>query len=407
MLELFNMLQSRLPIKTLKENPKDSEAINHQLLVRGGFVSQLASGIFSFLPLGFRVLKRIESIIREEMDSLGAQEILMPAIHPKSLWQEVGRWDTYEPPLFKFKDQHKRELCLGPTHEEVITDLVRQNVSSYRDLPFSWYQIQDKFRNEIRATGGLLRTREFLMKDLYSFHATGEDFDDFYEKVSDTYREIYKKVGVEAVKTKADSGSIGGSQSHEFVVLAESGEDTIFVCEKCDWAQNKELGEPEKCQDCGGKMETKKGIEVGHIFRLDTKYSDPMGATFTDARGKKHPIIMGCYGIGLGRLMATIVESSHDDNGIIWPENVAPFDIHLISLPGGEEKAKEVYGKLSKDKEVLFDDRDLSAGEKFAESDLIGIPERIVVSKKTLESDSVEIKKRGEKEGKIVKISEL
>lgn len=388
------MLQSKFFAKTVKQAPRDAVTVSHKLLVKADYIDQLAAGIYTLLPLGFRVFKKIEQIIREEMDAIGGQEFIMPVLSPKSLWLESGRWDTIDPPLFIVKDRHGKELALGPTHEEVITDLVRRRIKSYKDLPFSLYQIQNKFRNEMRSTGGLLRVREFVMKDLYSFHADAKNLSDFYGKVVEAYVNIYERCGVKTVMVQADSGSIGGDESNEFVVLAESGEDTIVVCQKCNWAGNLENTKKQKdCPNCHGKLKEKKGIEAGHIFKLNDNYSSKMKATFVDQKGKSKPVIMGCYGIGLGRLLATIVEASHDAKGIIWPQAVAPFQVHLLSLQKNK-KADKIYQDLKKKGiEVLYDDRDASAGEKFADADLIGIPYRLVISGKT--QDKIELKARG------------
>lgn len=361
------MRQSELFYKTKKQAPKDVEMISHKLLLRGDFIDQLIAGVYSFLPLGWRVHNKIENIIREEMNAIGGQEIFMPTLQPKALWEETGRWEHMDPPLFKLKDQHKKDLALGPTHEEVITDLVRKRVESYKDLPFALYQIQNKFRNETRPTGGLLRAREFVMKDLYSFHVSEQDLERYYSKVQKAYIKIFKRCGLKIVPVKADSGTIGGSLSHEFISV--------------------------------------KKIESGHTFDLGTKYSKAMDATFIDKEGKKKPIVMGCYGIGVGRLMTAIIEVYHDKKGIIWPESVAPFDVHLIAMDGVKKEADKLYNDLiKKDIDVLYDDRSETAGVKLVESDLIGIPTRVVISEKTLKKDSVEIKKRKERGAKLVKI---
>jgi len=407
------MKHSRFFSKTKKETPKEAEVISHQLLLRGDFVSQIASGVYNFLPLGWRVIKKIEGIIREEMEGLEAKEVLLSSLIPKALWAETKRWNTIDPPLFKLKDRHKKTFGLGSTHEEVLTDLVRKRVSSYKDLPFSLYQIQNKFRNEMRSTGGLLRTREFIMKDLYSFHSNEEDLTKFYEKVKKAYFKIFKKCGLEALCVEADPGTIGGKLSHEFMVVSEAGEDTILICKKCGYGANVEkVGKIKKCPRCKSKLEKKHSIEVGHIFALGTKYSRKMGANFADKAGRSKPIIMGCYGIGLPRLMAAVVEVHHDEKGIIWPESVAPFQTHLLLLdtaPKIKKIAERLYEDLQKAKsEVLYDDREgKTAGEKFADADLIGIPWRMVVSEKTLRQNSVEIKKRKERKTKLVPLSKF
>jgi prolyl-tRNA synthetase len=405
------MKQSELFFKTKKETPKEAETISHKLLIRGDFVEQTISGVFRFLPLGFLVLKKIEKIIREEMLKLGAQEVYLPVLQNKNLWLETGRWEKIDPPLFKFKDRHQKEIALGPTHEEEITDIVRRRVNSYKDLPFSLFQIQVKFRNEMRASGGLLRNREFIMKDLYSFHTCEEDLMKFYEKAKDAYFKIFNRCGLKAFCVEADPGTIGGKISHEFMVLAESGEDRVLFCQKCNSAERFGSGQ-KKCKNCGSILKEKRAIEVGHIFNLGTKYSQAMNAYFFDKAGKRKPLVMGCYGIGLPRLMATIVEVNHDQKGICWPKEVAPFNVHLIPVEK-KLRVKKVAEKLYQDLkkrhiEVLYDDRDdVSVGEKFADSDLIGIPLRVVVSEKTLAKKSVEIKKRDEKKSKLIKLTDF
>ncbi|MDI6591756.1 MAG: proline--tRNA ligase [Patescibacteria group bacterium] len=407
------MLQSQLFAKIKKETPKEAEVISHKYLVRGEFIEQSFSGVYRFLPLGFRVLKKIEEIIRAEMRKLGAQELYLPALQNKNFWLETNRWETIDPPLFKLKDRHQKETALGSTHEEEITDIVRKRIKSYRDLPFSLFQIQEKFRNEIRATGGLLRTREFLMKDLYSFHSNEKDLINFYQKVKMAYFRIFKRCGLTTLCVEAATGTIGGELSHEFMVLSEAGEDRILICKKCNFGANIEkIGERTKCPKCKGQLEKRNSIEVGHIFNLGTKYSQAMGANFVDKNGKSFPIVMGCYGIGLPRLMAAIVEIWHDEKGIIWPKEVAPFQIHLIPIESTQKVkkiAKNLYQDLQEQGiEVLYDDReDKTPGEKFAEADLIGIPYRIVISERTIKSNSVEVKERKEKGTKLVKIKSL
>ncbi len=405
------MKQSQLFAKSKKEAPKGAEAVSHQYLIRGDFIDQLSAGVYSFLPLGWRVYHRIEQIIKQEMDVLGGQELNLPTLIPKKLWQETNRWQEIDPPLFIVKDRHKKDFGLGPTHEEVITDLVRQRVSSYADLPLYLYQIQNKFRNEMRATGGLLRVREFMMKDLYSFSVSERETKEFYNQVRKSYWRIFEKCGLKAICAEADSGTIGGSLSHEFILPAEIGEDRVLVCNDCDYGANVEkAGEIKECPKCKGKLSEKNGIEIGHTFFLGTKYSQAMKAEFADQAGRQKPIVMGCYGIGLGRLIAAIVEANHDGQGIAWPDLVAPFDIHLIALAGDRVKpaAEKLYQALTQQgKQVLFDDRDKTAGEKFAEADLIGIPLRMVVSEKTLEKGAVEIKKRASNKTELIKIDKV
>lgn len=406
------MFQSTLFGYTLKEAPREAESPSHRYLTRGAYINQLGSGIYSLLPLGYRVYKKIEGIIREEINAVGGQELLMPSLQPGTLWKETGRWETIDPPLFKLQDRHEKTLALGSTHEEVVTDLARTYIRSYRDLPCAVYQIQTKFRNEMRATGGLLRVREFIMKDLYSFHATPEDLDQYYELVKQAYLRIYKRCGVNALPIGASSGSIGGNSSNEFACIAHSGEDKIAVCSNCNFAANVEIMEKhDTCLQCGHAINLQHAIEVGHIFKLGTKYSEKMNATFIDEQGKKQELIMGCYGIGIGRLLATAVEVHHDDKGIIWPLSIAPFHVHLIPLTNKkntegtiEKTSLSLYEHLQKRGiDVLYDDRPgLTAGEKFNDSDLLGIPIRLVVSEKTLACDSVELKLRSSGESEIM-----
>ena len=397
------MKQSQIFSKTKKEVAKQIETDSHKLLIRADLVSQVAAGVYSFLPLGWRVYKNIEAIIREEMEGLDAAEIFMPSLVPQNLWMETGRWTTIDPPLFRVKDRHNKLFGLGPTHEEVVTDLVRKRVESYKDLPFSVFQIQNKFRNEMRASGGLLRTREFIMKDLYSFHASEEDAVKFYNRVKKSYFNIFKRCGLEPVCVEADSGTIGGSISHEFVVISDVGEDRILICDKCDFAANIEkAGRIKKCPQCSCVLKMKRAIEVGHVFLLGTKYSQAMKALFKDKSGVSHPIIMGCYGIGLPRLLSVVIEMNHDEKGIVWPKNLAPFQVHLIALENDtkvKKSADRIYQDLQKANiEVLYDDReDKTAGEKLIESDLLGLPYRIVVSERTLSKNCAEIKKRTDK----------
>lgn len=405
------MRQSQLFAKIKKESSKEIESISHKYLTRADFIDQLASGIYSFLPLGWMVHKKIENIIREEMINIGGQEVFLPVLAPKNLWLETNRWNTIDPPLFKVKNRHGTEFALGPTHEEVITDLVRQRIKSYKELPVCLFQIQNKFRNEMRATGGLLRVKEFIMKDLYSFHSSQTEATRFYQKIKKAYFHIFKRCELKPVCVEADPGTIGGELSHEFMVLSETGEDKVLICEKCDFAGSVEKFKTIKfCLKCKAQLKKFSSIESAHAFYLGTKYSKVMGANFVNEKGKQQSIIMGCYGIGLGRLMATIVEAHHDNKGIIWPNSVAPFQIHLIPIEYSSLKIKKVaenlYQDLQKQEiEVLYDDRkEKTTGEKFAEADLIGIPIRIVVSERTLEKDCVEIKKRSEQKTKLIKI---
>jgi len=408
------MKQSQLFTKTLKSLPKEEISINAQLLIRAGFIDKLMAGVYSFLPLGFFVLKKIENIIREEMKNISAQEILMPALHPKENWQVTKRWDILDV-LFKLKSREEKEYALGSTHEEIVVPLTKKFILSWKDLPVFIFQIQDKFRDELRAKSGLLRGREFIMKDLYSFHLDEKDLDDYYKKVSDAYFRIFERCQIaEKTYLTLASGGTFSKYSHEFQTISSAGEDIIFICQNCDLAINKEIKEEIKeCPNCGSKnFKEEKSIEVGNIFKLGTKYSQPFGLTVKDKNGKEKPVIMGCYGIGLGRLMGVIVEVWHDEKGIIWPSAVAPFDVHLIQIEN-TQKVKKTAEKLYKDLqkkgvEVLYDDReDKTAGEKLVDCDLIGIPIRIVVSEKTLKRNCVEIKRREKEKIKLIRIKYL
>ena len=409
------MKQSQFFVKTLKDAPKDEVSLNAQLLIRAGFVDKLTAGVYTFLPLGFRVLKNIEKIIREEMISAGALELLLPALHPKSNWQETGRWDTYDS-LFRFTSHYtKTEYTLGPTHEEIISPLAGRFNLSYRNLPFALFQIQNKFRDEARAKSGLLRGREFFMKDLYSFHRNEADLNDYYEGMKGVYRKIFSRAGLGHITylTFASGGSFS-KHSHEFQALTPSGEDRIHICDKCAVAVNEEIIKDQNtCPECGnGDLREEKAVEVGNIFKLRTKFSEPFALTYKDENGKNEAVEMGCYGIGLNRLMGTVVEAHHDDRGIVWPEAVAPFKYHLIAI-GESAAVKSESDRFYEDLKkrgagVFYDDRDgVSAGEKFSEADLIGIPVRLVVSEKTIKKGGVELKKRGDNQARTVKIEEL
>lgn len=409
------MRQSQLFTKTLKDAPKDERGKNAQFLTRGGFIYKEMAGVYTFLPLGLKALRKIENIIREEMNSIGGQEILMTVLQPKNLWQETGRWaKEIGQVMYKCKEDGK-EIGLGPTHEEMITDIARHYLKSYDDLPVYIYQIQTKFRKEPRARSGLLRGREFDMKDLYSFHATEEDFKNYYEKVKKAYIRILKRCGLESIITEASGAGFTKGYTHEFQVLADGGEDRIIYCKKHHFAQNREIAKlkaNDKCPVCKGKLSQGNSIEVANIFPLKIKYSQAMKAHFIGKDGKRKLIIMGCYGIGPSRIMGTIVEVHHDQKGIIWPKDIAPAKIHLISLQGNravKKTAEKIYQDLQKQKiEVLYDDREgKSAGEKFAEADLIGIPYRLVVSEKTLLKKAIEVKKRKEKKTRLLKIENL
>jgi len=405
------MNQSQLFYKTRKETPSDADSINASYLIRAGFVEKHMAGVYGILPLGFKVLKKIENIIQEEMNAIGGQEILMNVLQPKELWDETGRWEEMKEIFYQMKDVRGKEIGLAPTHEEQVTDIVRNKINSYKDLPVALYQIQTKFRNEARAKSGLLRGREFIMKDLYSFHTDEKDFDAYYEKAKEAYLKVFKRFGLENTKIVEASGGVFSKYSHEFQTLAPSGEDTIFYCDKCDFAQNKEIAEVsdgDKCPKCDGKIVKANSIEVGNIFPLKNKFSKAMGAKYLDQEGKEKEMIMGCYGIGLTRSFATVVEVLFDStkNKMTWPKEVAPFNVHLISLQKKDE-AEKIYNDLvEKNIEVLYDDRDVSAGEKFAEADLIGCPIRIIVSEKSLAAGGVEFVDNQVGETKVINMDE-
>ncbi|MBI1911820.1 MAG: proline--tRNA ligase [Deltaproteobacteria bacterium] len=551
---------SKMLLPTLKETPADADVISQKLMMRAGMIRKVAAGIYNLLPLGLRVINKVEEIVRQEMNRAGAQEVSMPVVIPAELWQESGRWEQYGKELLRFRDRHDREFCLGPTHEEVITDMVRREVRSYRELPLNLYQIQTKFRDEIRPRFGLMRGREFTMKDAYSFHATDESADLEYQNMYETYKRIFERCGLAFKAVEADTGAIGGRFSHEFTVLAESGEDAIASCDTCSYAANVERAEvreadsksteapkpfervsspgkktieevsgylkiaPQKliktliydtdkglvaalvrgdyelneiklknitdaswvklaeegqvreatgsptgfagpiglkipvyadnsikyivngatganeadahlinvnpsrdfkatyadirnavnadlCPRCNGHLEIKRGIEVGHIFKLGTKYSEAMGATFLDEEGKERPIIMGCYGIGIGRTAAAAIEQNHDEFGIIWPKPLAPFGCEVVAVNIKDEETSKtavaIYGAL-KDKgiDALLDDRDERAGVKFKDADLIGIPVRVTIGERNLKQGLVEIKERKSGQVKLVKVEE-
>lgn len=416
------MLQSKLLAKTKKKISKALKPKSYGFLIKGDFVEQLSAGIFSFLPLGFRVIKKIENIIREEMNSIGGQEVFLPSLQPKEIWQKTNRWNNMDPPLFKLQDRHKKEFALGSTHEEVITKIARDRIQSFRDLPLYAYQIQNKFRNEMRSTSGLLRNREFLMKDLYSFHADEKDLNKYFDKVAKSYEKIFKRCSLLAIKTQALGGTISdkGARTLEFQVKAEVGEDKIIVCKKCGFAENSETintmeAVQHVCKECKagkGKLQEVKAVELGHIFCLGDKYSKAFNFKYIDKKGKPNPVIMGCYGIGIGRLMGAAAEIHNDEKGLVWPDEIAPFRAHLIQIENNK-KVKTAAQKIEQDLEsskieTLYDDRtEKSPGEKFADADLIGIPLRIVVSERTLEKGSVELKKRKEKNVRLVKLQRL
>jgi prolyl-tRNA synthetase len=413
------MKQSQLFTKTQKEVPSEETSAGTQLLLRGGFIDRAAAGIYTILPLGYMVLEKIEKVIAQAMDGLGAQRVVMPSLVPKKFWEATGRWKELDV-LYKVKGRGSEEYGLGATLEEIVTPLAQRYAFSYKDFPFAIYQIQTKFRDEPRAKSGLLRGREFLMKDLYSFHVDQKESDDHYERVKETYFFIFKSVGIvgDTYLTLASGGTFS-KFSHEFQTCCDAGEDTIYLCENCGFAVNREIkNEYPKCPDCGGnRYEEKKAIEIGNIFKLGTKYSAAFGFEAVGDDGGKIPVLMNCYGIGLTRLMGALAEIGRDDKGLIWPGSVAPFSAHLLALAARDVKVnnnikqtcKKIYDGLQKRNiNVLYDDRaDRSAGEKFNDADLLGIPWRLVVSEKTIEKDSVEVKRRDSKETQLISLDKL
>jgi len=405
------MQQSVLYPKTRKSAPKGAESVNHQLLVRAGFIDQLMAGSWTLLPFGQRVVAKITQIIREEMNAIGAQEVLMPLMHPKEIWNETGRWNAADEVMYKLKDNRDREFALSFTHEEIFLDLIRKNLTSYQDLPVALYHFSTKFRQEARPRSGILRGREFLMKDLYSLHADEKDFWEFYKKAGFAYTKAFDRMGIDAKYTESGGGVFTNNNTHEFQVLAKGGEDTIYYCDKCDFCENKEIFKGNKgdiCVKCNkGKIIEAPSIEVGNIFPFGTYYSEKMNLTFTDNKGKKIHPYFGSYGIGTTRVMGAWVETEagHDDKGLIWPNAISPFGVHLIELPGAKNVQK-IYDQLTDvGVEVLWDDRDVSAGQKFSDSDLIGIPVRLVVSEKT--EEKVEYKERTNNKTELLTIENL
>lgn len=419
------MLYSKLFPKTLRKPPADEQSANAKLLEQAGFIRKHMAGVYNFLPFGLRTLNKISQVIREEMDAIGGQELLMSALQPKDLWEKTGRWEGLgKEVMYQFKDHSQKEIGLAITHEEVITEIAAKMIHSYKELPFYIYQIQTKFRDEPRPRFGLIRGREFLMKDLYSFDISEEAHHSFYKKCWEAYLKSFKRIGLEVKVVEASGGVFSKDYSHEFQVLVDSGEDEIIYCSSCDFAQNREicnLKKGDKCPRCGSEILVSNAIEVGNIFHLGTRFSETLGLIVTDEKGEQRPVIMGSYGWGPSRVMGTIVEVYHDEKGLIWPQAVSPFTVHLVGLDmedpstrsarSGQvsvrEKAEKVYALLQAEGiEVLFDDREgVSAGEKFADCDLIGVPYRVVISKKT--GDKLEVKKRSEKETNFLSFEEF
>ncbi len=388
------MKQSMYYIPTLKNAPADAEAKSHKLMFRAGLMKQLASGIYTYLPLGYEVLKNIQEIIRDEHEKLECAELFMPTLQPATIWQESGRWDKYGPELFRLQDRKDRDFCLGPTHEEVITDVVKEYLNSYKKLPIALYQMQTKFRDEMRPRFGLMRGREFMMKDAYTFNESQEDLNEWYERFTVAYNNIFTRCGLDTRVVESDTGQIGGSEAHEFMVLTEIGEDVITYCNTCDYAANQEhsnLNKGDQCPKCSGTIETAMGIEVGNIFKLGDKYTRSMGVKFLNKEGKEQIPVMGCYGIGISRTLMSVVEQNGDENSLVWPREITPFDVHVLIVNMKDETQKElgfeVYNNLKElGYKVLLDDRNERAGSKFKDADLIGVPYRVVVGKKASEN---------------------
>jgi prolyl-tRNA synthetase len=426
------MRLSRYFLPTLKETPSEAQIASHRLMLRAGMIRQGAAGIYSWLPMGFKVLKKIEQIVREEQDRAGAQELLMPTIQSADLWVESGRYDDYGKEMLRIEDRHERQMLFGPTNEEMITDIFRREIKSYKDLPKNLYHIQWKFRDEIRPRFGVMRGREFLMKDAYSFDLTEEEGRKSYNAMFVAYLRTFARLGLKAIPMRADTGPIGGDLSHEFIVLADTGESEVFFDKAFDaldpmievgegddlqpivdewtsiYAATDEIHKPEACPVDVTKLVTGRGIEVGHIFFFGEKYSKPMNATVQGPNGEIVPVQMGSYGVGVSRLVGAIIEACHDDNGIVWPESVAPFKVGLMNLRLKDENCTaacdKLYAELTKaGVEVLYDDRDQSAGAKFANMDLIGLPWQLAVGPRGLENGVVELKNR--KTGERVELS--
>lgn len=422
------MRLSKYFLPTLKENPVDATIASHQLMIRAGMIRQTASGIYSWLPLGLKVLRNIEKIIKQEMAEIGVLEVSMSPIQPKELWEESGRYEAYGKEMLRIKDRNDRDILYGPTHEEIITDIVRRTITSYKDLPKHFFQIQSKFRDEIRPRFGVMRGREFLMKDSYSFDLNEESALKTYNLMYETYFKIFRKMGVTAIALQAETGAIGGELSHEFHILAATGESAVFYDKKFDelakdknfdvkamqevYAMADDLHDEEKCPVAKDQLKSCRGIEVGQLFHLGLKYSKAMNAQVMGPDSKPIYPNMGCFGIGVSRLVGAIIESSHDEKGIIWPKEIAPFQIALINVKSGDELCdkvcEEIYAKFKeRNVEVIYDDTKAGLGQKFAIMDLIGIPTQIVVGPKSAAAGKVEVKDRKTGEKEEVLIEEL
>ncbi len=385
-------------IPTLKQDPQEAESVSHKLMLRAALVRMLMAGVYSYLPLGFKVLNNIENIIRQEMNAKGASELLLPSWQPLDLWVRSGRDKDIGEVMIRFQDRKKRNVCLGPTHEEVITDLAASYLSSYKQLPFILYQIQTKFRDEIRPRFGVVRACEFIMKDAYSFDADEDGLKASYDKMLEAYLRIFKRCGLNVLVVEADAGVMGGKVSHEFMVESQSGEDKVLKCASCGVVRPGNM-ENISCPKCHKNLQQVNTVEVGHIFQLGTKYSASLGANFLDAQGKQKPVIMGCYGIGVSRLIAAIIEQNNDKDGIIWPAEVAPYDVMVLPLDVKDVnimgKAESLYKKFSSSGiSVLLDDRDERAGVKFKDADLLGIPIHVIVGQEFSKNGKLELKFR-------------
>ncbi|MBT6822484.1 proline--tRNA ligase [archaeon] len=386
------MKYSNIFIHTQKESPKNATAISHDLSIRAGLMHQVTAGHYDFLPIGTKIVKKVENIVREEMNKAGSQEIIMPIMQPAHLWKKSERWDIYGNEMFKLQNRSKRDFCLGPTHEELIVDLVKNKIKTYKDLHFHLYQITTKFRDEKRPRGGLLRGREFLMKDAYSFDSEQKGLDETYDNIRSAYLKILKRCGVKAIPTYAEAGEMGGQFSEEFMAESPAGEDKFVIID----------GKSRKYEDVSdivNESEVKNGIEICHIFKLGTRYSKPMGLYFSDKNDNRKPVIMGCYGIGVTRMIPTSIEQNHDKKGIIWSKELAPFQASIIPINYQDKDvnrySQKVYSSLiSNGYDVILDDRNLSPGVKFKDSDLIGIPNKLIISKKNINNNQVEYENR-------------
>ncbi len=406
------MRQSQLFTKTRKEVPADEVSKNAQLLISAGYIHKEMAGVYSYLPLGIRVLQNIETVVREEMNMIGGQEIRMATLHPSEPWKQTGAWDSVDV-VFKIMSRTEKEYTIGQSEEEIVTPIAKEYVKSYKDLPLAIYQIGQKYRDELRAKSGIMRGREFTMKDMYSFHETQEDFDRFYTLAKEAYLKVYERLGLIAKATEASGGAFTKKLSYEFMVLTSAGEDDVLYCSSCSYCVNVEISdqkEGDACTRCGnGFLSRATASEVGNIFDLGTKYAQDFSVTFKDREGNEQHPIMGCFGIGITRLMGVIAETFNDDKGIIWPESVAPFKVHLVGLNGEDAEIKDwtdgIYDSLRRQHvEVLYDDRDARTGEKFADSDLLGIPYRVVVSKRAREEGKFEVVRR--RDGEVSTLTE-